>query len=213
MGVQKRIGLANTVEEFKDRTYKKLRTDRLREYANKVEYDVLEKMGERLVDEVPADVVDSVTNQLLMEFDNFLKSYEMDRETYLLTQGTTEEEFLDQVHQDAHDRVSQDIAVAAYAHQTGVTLDDKDINAMFLQPTPEKSFESRQQAERTGEIENIRDLALRAKTAELLTRSAIFLKEDGSQDEEFQKAVKEKYQKLQAVRDHATAAPMVKRPH
>lgn len=207
--VERNIALSHTVEDFFQRTGRKLAAQRRRSYANRVEYDVIAVMGERLVDEVPARVIDPVVKQLLREFDGFLKNYDMGRSEYLATQGMSEEAFMEQVRSDAYERVSQDIALAAYARHEGIAINDSDVDAVFSQPTPEKTFEARKGAEQSGEIEGMRDLALRMKVAEVLTRSAVFRTVDGTVDEGFRNDVERKYEKLNAVKRHATAKPMV----
>lgn len=207
--VEKNIALSHTVDEFFQRTRRKLVTQRRRSYVNRVEYDVIAVMGERLVDEVPDRVIEPVIKQLVREFDSFLKNYDMERFEYLSTQGLSEEAFLEQVRCDAYERVSQDISLAAYARHEGVVVDDGDIDAIFSQPTPEKTFEARKEAEQSGEIEGMRDLALRMKVAEILTRSAVFRTPDGAVDEGFHRDIEQKYKKLNAVKKHATAKPML----
>lgn len=209
--VHDNIALSETVEEFRDRTREKLLSKKRRLYVSRVEYDVVSEMGKRLVEHAPEEAVRSVAKQLSKEFDIFLRQHELDRETYLAIQGMAESEFLEQIQKDAHDRVSQDIALASYASHLGIQLDDSDINAMFSQPTPERTYESRRRAEQTGEIDRIRDLAIRAKTAEVITRKAVFRTLDGGVDDSFSGEVEKRYAKLHAVRTHVTSEPLLGR--
>lgn len=203
------IALSNSVEEFAARTRKRLETQRRRDYANQVEYDIINLIGDRLIGEPPAEIVENLHKQIKREFESFLKPYEISIEEYVVTQGMTSEQFEAQMLKDAHDRIAQDIALASYAKHFDIELDDEDINAMFSKPTPEQTYEARRDAEATGQIDDIKDLALRAKVTEMLTRSATYRTADGTVDESFKKDIDEKYRKLQAVRDHATAAPMM----
>lgn len=207
--VHDNIALSETVEEFRDRTRGKLLSKKRRLYVDRVEYDVVSEMGKRLVEDAPEEVVVSVAKQLSKEFDIFLRQHELDRGTYLAIQGMAESELLEQIQGDAHDRVSQDIALVSYASHFGIQLDDGDINVMFSQPTPERTYESRQRAEQTGEIDRIRDLAIRAKTAEVITRKAVFRTPDGGVDESFSGEVERRYAKLHAVRTHVTSEPLL----
>ncbi len=207
------IALSNNVTEFEDRTRKKIEANKRSEYLKQIEHEVIAEIGKRLIGDVPEDAVNGVSKQLKREFKNFLKQYDMDVQTYLAMQNMTEEELEAQMARDARERVAQDIALAAYAVHEGIELADSDVNAMFSQPTPEKTYESRMQAEQSGEIDTIRDLALRAKVAEMLTKTAVFLNSDGTEDTVLKADVDEKYRKLDAVRAHATGKPMIAMPN
>lgn len=209
--VRANIALSNSVGEFRDRTRRRLLEEKRRRHASRVEQDVIAEMGTRLVNDPPNDAVESLSEQLSKEFDAFLKQYDMDRTAYLATQSMTEDQLIERIRQDAYDRVSQDIALAAYACHYGIGLEDCDVDAMFSQPTPEKTYEARKRAEQTGEIAKIRDLALRAKAAEAATRRAVFKAFDGDDDGGFSVEVERRYEKLRAVRDHATSAPLLRR--
>ena len=83
---------------------------------------------------------------------------------------------------------------------------------MFGEPTPERTYEARVEAEQSGQIDTFKDLALRAKVAELVTRDALFLTPDGAEDKGFKHEIDAKYRKQQMVRAHATSDPMLKPP-
>lgn len=210
--VSKNIALANTVDDFFNMTKKRLGKERQREYLNDVEYRVIEEIGNRLVDDPPQEIVQHLEEQMLREFDRFLEQYELDRPSYMAIQGLTDLQFAEQVAKDAHDRIAQDVALASWASHNDVVLEDDDIDFMFGEPTPERTYEARVEAEQTGQIDAFKDLALRAKAAELLTRGATFVDADGNVDEGFKEAVDMKYAKLQQVRDHATSDPMTAPP-
>ncbi len=210
--VKKNIALSDTVSEFKARTKKRLERERKRAYSNKVEYDVVKQIGERLVDDLPENPVRDVEKQIMHEFERFLEQYDLDRASYLAIEGISDEDFTSQVHQDASNRISQDIALASWANHFDVQLEDEDINFMFGEPTPERTYEARVEAEQSGQIDGFKDLALRAKVTELVTKSATYVRADGSVDEDFKSDLETKYKKLAMVKAHATAAPMLKPP-
>lgn len=210
--VRKNIALSDSVEEFRAKTAARLLKERRRKYVNDIEYKVMEEMGARLIDEPPADVIKQVEKQLYREFDHFLEQYEMNRAMYLSIQGLDDLSFAEQVERDARNRVSQDVALAAWATHFGVELTDEDIDFMFGEPTPERTYEARVEAEQSGQIDTFKDLALRAKVTEQITRGAIYLGADGCEDKSFEDNVALKYQKLQMVREHATAEPMTAPP-
>ena len=210
--VAENIALCETEAEFREKTRRRLRAERQRKYANEIEYRVIEELGGRLEDAVPHDAVEGVEKQLYREFDRFLERYDLDRPSYLAIQGVSDIEFAQQVAQDARDRVAQDIALASWATHFDVTIQDEDVDFLFGEPTPERTYEARVEAEQTGQIDTFRDLALRAKVAELIARDARYLAPDGSPDEGFGKAVERRYEKLRMVREHATGAPMTAPP-
>lgn len=210
--VAERIGGARTVDEFRAMTAKRLKREHQREYVNSVEYKVIEELGHRLVQAPPQDAIERIEQQMLREFDRFLEQYELDRPSYMAIQGLTDLQFADQVAKDAHDRIAQDIALASWATHNKVELTDEDIDFMFGEPTPERTYEARVEAEQSGQIDTFKDLALRAKVAEMLTRNAIYIDADGNVDENFKQAVNLRYEKLQKVRDHATSDPMMAPP-
>lgn len=210
--VKKNIARADTVQDFSDMTRKRLARERQREFVNNVEYKVIEELGKRLVGDVPKEPVEKIEQQMLREFDRFLEQYELDRPSYMAIQGMTDLEFAEQVAKDAHDRIAQDVALASWATHNGIELSDEDIDFMFGEPTPERTFAARMEAEQSGQIETFKDLALRAKVAEMLTRSAKYVDSAGNEDAEFKQAVDTKYEKLQRVRDHATSEPMTAPP-
>ena len=83
---------------------------------------------------------------------------------------------------------------------------------MFGEPTPERTYEARVEAEQSGQIETFKDLALRAKVTEDTTRNAGFLNPHGGEDKSFEDEIQMKFKKLEMVRNHATAAPMKQPP-
>ncbi|MBX9035158.1 hypothetical protein [Gordonibacter massiliensis (ex Traore et al. 2017)] len=210
--VAKNIALSSTVEEFRERTASRLLRERRRAYANNVEYLVMDEIGKRLKGELPAEVVGQVVKQMMREFDRFLEQYELDRAAYLAIQGLDDVAFAERIDRDARDRVAQDIALASWATRYGIELDDSDIDFMFGEPTPERTYEARVEAEQSGQIDTFKDLALRAKVAELVTRDALFLTPDGAEDKGFKHEIDAKYRKQQMVRAHATSDPMLKPP-
>ena len=210
--VAKNIALTNTVDEFREKTASRLLKERRREYANNVEYLVMDEIGKRLKGELPAEVVNQVAKQMMREFDRFLEQYELDRSAYLAIQGLDDVAFAEQIDRDARDRVAQDIALASWATRYGIGLNDDDIDFMFGEPTPERTYEARVEAEQSGRIDTFKDLALRAKVAELVTRDALFLAPDGTEDKGFKHEIEAKYRKQQMVRAHATSDPMLKPP-
>lgn len=210
--VAKNIALSNTVDEFRERTQKKLFDKRRRDYAYDIEKDIMKEIGKRLDEEPPSDVVDKLMKQMLREFDRFLEQYEMDRATYLATQGLDDITFAEQIQRDARERIAEDIALASWATHFDIKLDDKDIDFMFGEPTPERTYEARIEAEQSGQIETFKDLALRAKVTEDITRNAVFLNSNGAEDKSFEDEIQMKFKKLEMVRNHATAAPMKQPP-
>ncbi len=210
--VAKNIARANTVEEFRANTKEKLSKQRRRKTANEVEYLVMHEVGKRLVGEPPAEIVDTVEKQMIREFDEFIEQFDMDRATYLAIQGLDDFQFAEQVRADARERVMQDVALASWARHFDIAIEDSDIDFMFGEPTPERTFEARTEAEATGRIDMFKDLALRAKVAQEIAREATYLAPDGSVDESFKTDVELKYHKQQMVRAHATSDPMLKPP-
>jgi trigger factor len=210
--VKKNIALSDTVSDFRARTRKRLTRERKRAYANDVEYDVVKQIGERLVEDLPESPVRDVEKQITHEFERFLEQYDLDKASYLAIEGMSDDDFAAQVHQDAVDRISQDIALASWANHFDVQLEDEDIDFMFGEPTPERTYEARVEAEQSGQIDGFKDLALRAKVTELVTKGATFVRADGSVDEDFKSDLETKYKKLAMVKAHATAAPMLKPP-
>lgn len=210
--VKKRIALTDTVEEFSQKTAQKLIKQKRREYANNVEYVVIDEIGKRLVGEPPAEVVKNVTKQMIREFESFIEQYDMDRASYMAIQGLDDLAFAEQVKQDARDRVSQDIALASWATHFAIEIDDDDIDFVFGEPTPEKTYEARVEAEQSGRIDMFKDLALRAKIAEDITRHTVFLNAARDEDEGFKQEIEMKYHKQHMVRNHATSDPMLKPP-
>lgn len=210
--VAQRIAGTDTVAGFRAMTERRLARQRQRNLANDIEYKVIEELGHRLVEDPPVDAVNHIQKQMLREFDRFLEQYELDRPAYMAIQGLSDTDFNEQVAQDAHDRIAQDIALASWATHHGVELNDDDINFLFGEPTPERTYEPRVEAEQTGQLDVFKDLALRAKVAEILTRDAIFVNPDGTENQDFKLAVNDKYEKLQRVREHATSDPMIAPP-
>lgn len=210
--VSKNIALCNSASEFKLKTAARILKERRRKYANDIEYKVMDEIGNRLIEEPPADVVQSVSKQLYREFDRFLEQYEVDRPTYLAIQGLDDISFAEQIEHDARSRVIQDVALASWATHFDIKLSDEDIDFMFGEPTPERTYEARVEAEQSGQIDTFKDLALRAKVTEQITRGAMYIGPDGNEDKEFEDEIALKYNKLDLVRNHATSEPMTAPP-
>lgn len=210
--VRDNIALSNTVDEFRKKTGSRLKKESRRKYANDVEYDVIKELGTRLVGALPEQPVRDLEKRLFKEFDEFLDQYELDRSSYLAIEGLDELSFAEQIIDDAEARVAQDIALAVWANHFDITLSDGDIDFMFGEPTPERTFEARVSAEQSGQIDTFKDLALRAKVAGILTQEAVFVNSDGAEDADFKKIIQEKYRKLEMVKQHATSKPMMEPP-
>lgn len=206
--VKEHIALADTVEQFYERTARRLASDKKKQYLAQAPYLVMEQLGNRLLGEVPAGVIQSLVQQLDTEFKRFLEQQKLDLETYLRSQRTSRDDYYAHLYIDAEQRIRQDIALMSYARYHGLAVTDQDVNASFLLPTPEKTSEARQNADQSGLTSVFRDLALRSKSAEHATRNSIFVDANGEEDKQFSEDLVLMFHKQQAVREHATAAPM-----
>ncbi len=206
--VASNIALADTVADFRFRTERRLSDAKRHDYLQQVPDLVTVRLGNRLMGRVPDELIERVSHQLSVEFDRFLKDHDVARGEYLDSQSLTEYSFESQLIDDARERVSQDIALMLYANHEGIVVNDDDLNAVFAQPTPEKTYEARMQVEQAGNISNMRDLARRAKASEEATRKAIYKDVAGKVDDGFAHEIVKLLEKRRLVRKHIAAEPM-----
>jgi FKBP-type peptidyl-prolyl cis-trans isomerase (trigger factor) len=206
--VASHIALSGSVAEFREKTAAKLAAKKRQAFLKTLPYQVTSELGSRLEQDIPDDVVEMLTKQMAAEFQRFLAEHELDLDAYLASQRTTAEEQEQQMREDALERITQDVALMAYARYHNIISTNEDVDALLSQPTPEKTREARSQAIQAGELRQLQDLALRAKTSEFATTHAQYVKPNGDPDEEFAQAVAHWAEKQQAARSHRVAKPM-----
>ncbi|MDR0500569.1 MAG: hypothetical protein LBG97_04915 [Coriobacteriales bacterium] len=205
--VDTHIALLKTVDEFYDATKKRLMRAKKRKFLAEVSHIVMSQLGERFIGKLPEDSVKWLAEQMKKEFERFLGEQQLDLESYLLSQGMSKEKHNELLLADAKERIRQDLALLAYARHFGLTVTDDDINANFLQPTPEKTFAARADANQSGSIGIFKNLSMRAKAAEYATQQGEFVDANGKLDKQFYSDVTQMYANQQAVRAHTTALP------
>lgn len=206
--VDRNVALSTNVADARKRIAQRMIEKKRMDYARTVSNKIATRIGKRLKEPISQKTVVKVARQLRTEFEHFLVDYEIGISEYLESQNLDEQSFQTQLEDDARQRISEDIALMLYARKQGVSIEDKDIDAAFGQPTPEKTYEARKQAEQSGTIAQMHDVALRKKAAAIATRQAVYRNKQGVIDVSFKTAVEDVLLRQEKIDCFTSSDPM-----
>ena len=137
-------------------------------------------LAERLVQDVPEEVVSEASFTALMRFDQFLRENGITKEEYCKRENTTEESLDKKLVDDAVQGYREEMAFAAYATHFELTLAPEDVLAVIPGDTPEEQLAQRQKIERGGGMAGLEEYALKVKAIRTVVENAMVKRtEDG----------------------------------
>ncbi len=174
--VMQKIGV-ESVEELRKEMAEEIESAQESSFPRMKENRVLLALADRLVGEVPANLVEESEATLLQDFFQQLQRGGLTLDAYLQQAGITSQQFRDDVKQQAEDMTKQDLALDAYAAHAGIEATDEDIVEEFRNAGASDPENLMQQWKDNGQMYLVRQGILRQKAAKELVESAIVTEE------------------------------------
>ena len=174
--VMQKIGV-ESVEELRKEMAEEIESAQESSFPRMKENRVLLALAERLVGEVPANLVEESEATLLQDFFQQLQRGGLTLDAYLQQAGISSQQFRDDVKQQAEDMTKQDLALDAYAAHAGIEATDEDIVEEFRNAGASDPENLMQQWKDNGQMYLVRQGILRQKAAKELVESAIVTEE------------------------------------
>lgn len=127
----------------------------------------IEKLRERLVQAVPAQHLEEARQAVRLRFEQSMADEGMTTRQFIARAGITLEQLEAMFSQQALEMAEGDAVLSAYAHEKRLKVDDSEIGSLLGLP-PEQARETIGQAFATGHADDLREVALRAKAAQMI---------------------------------------------
>jgi|LAHU01.1.fsa_nt_gb FKBP-type peptidyl-prolyl cis-trans isomerase (trigger factor) len=130
-----------------------------------------EELAKRLVQAVPADEVARYREGVRQQFEMELAEEGLTRETFLSSSGASPASLEHMFDQEAKTAAEQSAALDAYAQEKKLSIDDTEIPGLLRLP-PKDAAQLIDDARAHGQIEQLRQAAVRNKAAQVVTAEA-----------------------------------------
>ena len=181
--VQSKIGV-DTVEDLRKEMAEEIESQRASVLPRLKESRVLTAITERLVGEVPENLVEDAESTLLSDFFNQLQRQGMTLDAYLQQSGITSQKFREDIKLQAADMAAQDLALDAYAAHAGIVATDEEIRDEFVNAGAEDPDKLMEQWRENGQMYLVRQGVLRQKAVKQLIDGAVVTEEKPEESEE-----------------------------
>ncbi|QWT18202.1 trigger factor [Collinsella sp. zg1085] len=134
---------------------------------------VVSKLAERLeLEEMDADYEQSVFQELGQNFMQNLSAQGINLDMWLQINGLSSDQFIADLHRQAHDVARESLALDALARERAVEVSEDDLVAAFESAGIEDIAASRAEFEAQGRMPGIRDSIRRSKAVDWLVETA-----------------------------------------
>ena len=127
-------------------------------------------------DEIPAGIINEVEAAERSSFESMIKSYGMDMESYLSSQGLTEDEFNEQIRAYSESVARQKLLVRALAEKENIEVSESDLEDQYSNYAQEYGYSSAEEFKSAVEgqdgVETFREAVLTRKVEEMLFDNA-----------------------------------------
>jgi len=120
---------AETLEELTDKTRKDLEESKKQAAENEKRETVIEKASENAEVEIPDVMVETELDQMMKEFEQRLQMQGMTLEMYTQFSGQDEDQFKDQMRDDAKKRVKTNLTLEAIVATEDLKVSEEEIDA------------------------------------------------------------------------------------
>ncbi len=169
--VKEKLGM-DTVDELKDEIRDEISQQLSSALPRIKEARALAALEERLVGDVPENVIEDEENSLLQDFFSQLQRAGLTLDGYLQQQGITPDRFREDIKLQATDVAKQNMALDAYAAGKGLVATDEDILAEFKKVSEDEAESLMDEWAKSGRMYLIRQGILREKAADEIMETA-----------------------------------------
>ena len=139
---------------------------------------IIAKLAERLVEELPQQLVDECIYAARMRIDDAFRRGGITAADYCENNGITEEELIANVDAKAIQSLKEDSALAAVADHMNFTLEPEDFYAIIPGESIEEKAYKRRQIEADGRLAGMEEYALKTKALNYVMDNAMVKRVD-----------------------------------
>ncbi len=163
----------DTVDALKDAVKEEVAEDKKVQLPNLKETRVIEKITEALkLDEVPADYVKEVFDELAQDFLAQLQRQGLTLDTWLQARGVQVNDFIADLNAQAAERARQSLALDALAKKLGLAATEEDVRSEFENAGISDVDASIKEFTEAGRMPAVRESIKRSKALDWLLENA-----------------------------------------
>ncbi len=163
----------DTVDALKDAVKEEVAEDKKVQLPNLKETRVIEKITEALkLDEVPADYVKEVFDELAQDFLAQLQRQGLTLDTWLQARGVQVNDFIADLNAQAAERARQSLALDALAKKLGLAATEEDVRSEFENAGMSDVDASIKEFTEAGRMPAVRESIKRSKALDWLLENA-----------------------------------------
>lgn len=154
---QLREGLRQAGNLYKSNTFEETKTNA-----------ATSEMAKRLVGTIPADIIESMRDEMMEELAARMEAEGMTMESMAASRGLTEEALRLDAEREAEVILREGFALDAVFRQAGLDIDDADMQAAFHAIAPGQEDEAEQQLRASGYLFTVEETAQRIKAGKYI---------------------------------------------
>ncbi len=163
----------DSVEALKDAVKEEVAEDKKAQLPNLKETRVIEKLAESLkLDELPADYVKEVFDELAQDFLAQLQRQGLTLDTWLQARGIQVNDFIADLNAQAAERARQSLALDALAKKLGLVASEDDVRSEFENAGMSDVDASIKEFTEAGRMPAVRESIKRSKALDWLLENA-----------------------------------------
>lgn len=175
--VKDNIPGAHDVESFRNLMRASISEHMASDYRRVKEESAVSVLARRLPDfDVPDSYYDYARAGLLQNVSAALSRQDMTEDEFFAAQGVTAPQFMAQMHLRAKEVLHQGFALDAYAAHEGIEVTEDDLLQALRNIAPGKEDQTRKMLEMNGRTYQLHEMALRAKTRDMVAKTAVSAK-------------------------------------
>ncbi len=164
----------DTIEELREAVKEEVEADKKSTLPQLKEDRVVEAIGEHLtLEEVPDAYSEQIFNELANQFLSQLQSQNMSLDMYLQSRGTTPDDFVADLREQANERARQSLALDALAAHLGLEVTEEDVRAEFERANVPNVDAAINDFRNEGRLPAVRESILRTKAVNWLVENAV----------------------------------------
>ncbi len=139
---------------------------------------VCRELSKRLVEELPADLVDQAIYDANARLEDMVARQGMTIEEFCKQRGMTEAQLYEDNKERTIQSLKEDSALEAYAAHAGLTLDAEDFYAIIPGDNIQDKAHKRKQIELDGRLEQMEEYALKTKALKEIMENAMIKRKE-----------------------------------
>ncbi len=171
---------ASSMEEFREKVRESIKEEREKFEDDRVFSEILDKILESTELDPPLSYVHYLAENILREFLNDLNRKGLSLEDYLSQRGTTRDEFINEVIEDARKRIKIEMILDKIAEVEDINISEEELENVVkeIAESENKDYkEFRKELEREGVLNSLKRNLLREKVKEFLIKENVMEEE------------------------------------